>query len=350
MSTTSRSVPRDRARPVASVLLGLAIVATLAWPASALADDAAPIQLTWEAPASCPSSDAVLAKVRKIAGKIGKDPAPLQAEAFVTENTDHQFALRLVVRSGALVGERSFKGRSCSDLVGALAIALAVILSSEEPLDEQALKDASPPVAEPASRQPAPENKPPPAAADAARDPRADEAKARRLHGLLTLPLFALSVGPQHHTSRGLGAAAGISFEDWRMLAEGKLWASRNATPWAGDESGAELNQLTVSLRGCRRVSGVRLELSPCLLVSMQHLSARGTGPHIEARTPATTWVAVGAGLRARLLITPWLSLVAQADGELQLSRPEVKLEDVGLVERLSPFAGTFAMGPEWIL
>jgi hypothetical protein len=295
--------------------------------------------------------------VLQIAGKTGRATQRLQAEAVVTESADHQFALRLKIRAGRLVGTRDIKGRSCNDLVGALAVALALLLSPEEPLDEHALGDSSsgasgsppgeaeaPPPPTPPPPTPPPPSPPPPPDDDGSAD-----GPARRWHVLLT-PLVAVGLGPQRHALRGLGGAAGFSFDDWRVLAEGKLWASRDATPWSQDESGATLDQFTLSLRGCRRLWGRRFELSPCVLLSVQHLSARGLGRHIAAQTSSATWLAPGVGLRARFLLTPWLGLVAAADGDVQLSQPEVTLEGVGSVERLYPVAATASIGAEWIL
>lgn len=340
-------------------MAGLSIIAACVWPVTARAADAAPLELTWDAPESCPTSSAVLARVLQIAGKTGRGTQRLQAEAVVTESPDHQFALRLKIRAGRLVGTRDIKGRSCNDLVGALAVALALLLSPEEPLDERALGDPASGAtngAPPDDAAPAPRDTPPPASETAPPPPpppsddRDSDGPARRSHGLLTLPLVAVGVGPQRHPLRGLGAAAGFSFDDWRLYAEGKLWASRNATLWSQDEPGATLEQFTVSLRGCRRLWGKRFELSPCVLVSLQHLSGRGLGQRIAAQTSSTTWLAPGLGLRARLLVTPWFGLVAAADGDVQLSQPQVTLEGVGSVERLYPVAATASLGAEWIL
>lgn len=333
---------------------GLSLVSVLAWPGRARAADALPLELMWEAPESCPKSDAVLARVVQIAGNTAKRASLLQAEAVVTETPEHQFALRLKIRSGRLVGTREIKGRSCTDLVGALAVALALLLSPEEPLDEADLGEPPPPdtsrAAPDESRPALPEAPPPATEPPPPSDGSARHEPARRWRGLLTLPLAALGIGPQRHVSQGIGLAAGLSIDDWRIHAEGKLWASRNAMPWSQEEYGATLKQLTVTLRGCRRVWGTRFELSPCLLVSVQHLSARGVGPRIAPETSDATWFAPGLGLRARVLVTPWLGVVAGADGDVQLSQPEVTLEGVGSVERLYPVAATVTLGVEWIL
>jgi hypothetical protein len=355
MSTTSRFARSDGVRRGLRGWLGLLMLASVGWPATVSAQAAAPIELEWTAPDHCPSSRAVLARVRQIAGRAHA-AASLTAQATVTERADHQLELQLVLRSGKLVSTRSLKGRSCNDLVGALVVAVAVMLSSDEPLEP-------PDVAEPASEgtpksdeaRPAPTAAPvappppPPKESPPARDAE-PESPPRSWHGLLTLPIVALGVGPEAKAIRGLGLAAGVSFQRFRIHAEGKLWASRAAAAQDDELYGAKLERVTLSLRGCRNVLGEKFELAPCMLVSVQHLSAQGTGPNIASRSEATTWLAPGVGLRARYLIAPWFSLVLGLEGEVQLSRPEVKLEGVGLVERLSPLGGTLAVGSEWIL
>lgn len=346
MSTTSRSV-RSNA-------LGLLLLAAgVGWPVSASAADAPPIELAWQAPEGCPGSEVVLERVRQLAGKGGAGGGPLAAEAVVSKSADGQFQLELVVRSGTLVGRRSMKGRSCNDLVGAVAVALALLLSPEQQQeDAAALADATP-EAERASPEPQPPGVTPPAV-DAADAPAASTTLSgdkRRWRGLLTLPMASLGVGPERRAVVGLGLGAGVSFERWRFHAEGRLWADTQAraTP-SPEDYGATLSRSTLSVRGCRSLGATRFEIGPCVLVSLQHLSAMGSGAHIAPRTPKTTWLASGLGLRARYLLAPWFGLVAAVDGEVQFSRPEVKLQGVGSVERLAPLSATLSIGTEWIL
>lgn len=159
--------------------------------------------------------------------------------------------------------------------------------------------------------------------------------------------------------SRGLGGAAGLSFRRWRFLAEGRLWASQHETTSSqGNEYDVELKRFTVTARGCRAVFGSFFELAPCLVLSVNHLSASGSGHNLVPATDTATWAAVGIGARARLLIAPWVGLVAGLDGEVELARPEVSvslpaagspLPTAVPVERLAPFAATLTLGTEWI-
>ncbi|HKO53712.1 MAG TPA: hypothetical protein VJV79_38650, partial [Polyangiaceae bacterium] len=306
--------------------------AGLAYAGRASAQPTAPIELKWNALESCPSADSVLARVHKIAGSTRATPNTLRAEATITQPSDGLFRLRLEIHYGELGAVRNIEGKSCKDLAGAAAVALALLLSSEEPLSERDLAGTSatganpggdagrnqqatspnPPTTPP--NQPAP---PPGDSAATASNPASGETgPPRRWRLLLVAPLGALSFGPLQQVSRGLGVAAGLSFDRWRFLAEGKLWASQRETTVSnlGDEYAVELDRFTVGARGCRSVFGARFEFAPCMLMSVHHLSVRGTGRNLVSSADTVTWASVGIGAHARLLITPWVGLIAGVD------------------------------------
>ncbi|HEY3252300.1 MAG TPA: hypothetical protein VGJ91_00040 [Polyangiaceae bacterium] len=355
----------------------------MAYSARAGAQATAPIDLQWTALEGCPTAASVLARVRKIAGATRATANTLRAEATVTQPSDGLFRLRLEIRYGNLAAVRNIEGKSCKDLAGAAAVALALLLSSDEPLSERDLAGTSPattgsgtsgavgtsgpPAGTPepdkaAAPNPAsqPPTQPPTQPTPVPAPPSVDSGPPRRWHVLLLAPLGSLGFGPMTQVSRGLGAGAGFSFDRWRFAAEGKLWASQHETiSHVGQAYDVELNRFSATARGCRAVLGASIELAPCAVVSVHHLSARGSGPNfVSSGTSTVTWAAVGIGAQTRLLITPWLGVLAAVDGELQLSRPEVgaspppesQLPISDQVVRLAPAAATLTVGLEWIL
>ena len=367
MWTTSRSVPPVERSRTARALLGLLVVAAgTPWARHASAQAAVPLELSWDAVQDCPSKDAVLARVRQIVGAAPATAEPLLAEAKVTAQRNGTFQLRLTTHSGELVGVRQVNGKSCQDLAGITAFWLAILLNSAEPQVKRGAEgqgapgaqgragESRPPGATPASEPPATQASSPPAQVvppvPVAPDPR-EEAAPRRFHGLLALPLGAFAVGVLPSPSLGFGGGAGLSYDSWRVLVEGKRWASQHATAKVLlDDYAVELERLSLGLRVCRRMWGARFELSPCILVSLQHLSASGAGPNLAPRTPYAAWLSAGLGVQARLRLLPPLNLVAAVDGEIQTARPVVELGGVGTVERLPPAALTGIVGLEWIL
>jgi len=353
----------------------LLCASALAYSGRAGAQTAAPIELSWSALEGCPSADTVLARVRKIAGATRPTPNTLRADATVTQASDGLFRLRLQIRYGELAAVRNIEGKSCKDLAGAVAVALALLLSSEEPLSERDLagtaatataagssgnQETNPQATtnNPAPKTPTPST--PAQPTPPTESPSVEPGPPRRWHVLLAAPLGSLSVGPMPQLSRGLGLGAGFSFDRWRFLAEGKLWASQHETfSHVGSPYDIELKRLTVGARGCRVVFGDVFELAPCALLSVHHLSALGSGPSfVSSGTDTVTWAAVGIGARARLSIAPWLGVVAAVDGEVELSRPEVgaspppesQLPTSDQVVRLAPAAAILSVGVEWIL
>jgi len=350
-------------------VLVLLCAAGMTYPGRVTAQSTAPIELKWNALEGCPSADTVLARVHKIAGSTRATPNTLRADATVTQPSDGLFRLRLKIEYGKLAALRNIEGKSCKDLAGATAVALALLLSSDEPLSERDLAGSLPTTGatpsgseEPNKQGPTPnqpETRPRAAATTAAPTPSVEAGPPRRWHGLLVAPVGALSVGPLQQVSRGLGLAAGASFDHWRFLAEGKLWAAQRETIGnLGNDYEVSLDRFTVGARGCRSLFGSRFEFAPCVLMSVHHLSVRGSGPSLVSETDTVTWAAVGIGAQARLFVAPWLGLVAGVDGELQLSRPEVGIslpaagspEPTAIpVEQLAPAAATISVGSQWI-
>ncbi len=301
----------------------------------------------------------MLSRVRQLTGKTRFVGAPVRADATVTKRGAGELRLRLVINSGQLVGTRDVEGASCKDLVGAAAVSLAVLLRAEEAASDPAplasaenSRESEAPTdsVSPSTTQPAPTSTPPssPAPGRLASDTAPVE---RRWRLLLLAPSAAARIGPERKPSVGLALAGGVSLDRWRFHAEAKLWAAQNATTTSLlDEYTAKLDRFSVSLRTCRAVGGRAIELSTCALVSLQHLSVRGQGPHITSRTSVATWIAAGAGLQLRAHVASWVNLVAGIDGELQFSRPKVVLDGIGLVDQLRPVGATLLVGSEWIL
>jgi hypothetical protein len=354
----------------------------MACPGRASAQTAAPIELKWRALEGCPSEETVLARVRKIAGATRPTANTLRADASVTQPSDGLFSLRLEIHYGNLAAVRNIEGKSCKDLAGAAAVALALLLSSEEPLSERDLAGGpatttgsgsssaagassatagTQPSGNEAKSQPSPPASPPSTRSTTSPSPppSIESGPPRRWHVLLLLPLGSLGVGPMSKVSRGLGSGVGFSFDRWRFLAEGRLWTSQHETTSSmGSEYDTELNRFTVGARGCRAMFGARFEFAPCALISVHHLSVVGSGRNLVPSTDTATWAAVGIGAESRFLITPWLGLVAGLDGEVELSRPEVSvsLPPSGsqeptpvTVEHLAPAAAILTLGVEWI-
>src|SRR6185503_6643355 len=103
---------------------------------------------------------------------------------------------------------------------------------------------------------------------------------ARRWRGLLQVPLGAVSFGPFRKPSFGFAIAAGATVEQWRILADAEVWLPQQVAVVLGpDRYSARVRRFSVGLRACRSLTGPRVQVAPCALVSAEHASARGRGP-----------------------------------------------------------------------
>jgi hypothetical protein len=354
---TSRSAARADGRRLAALFAVLVSV-------RAHAQSSDPVELLWHAPAGCPTADEVQARIRKLAGSSNASGAPLRAEATITRIAGGRLHLKLVVRSADSVGERDIEGRTCEDLAGAAAVNLVLLLRSDAPLPAAELgQQASPSSAADSARQNsasadqpsrAPEaarvSPQPRAAPESAPEARQAEGSSRSWRGLLQLPVAALEFGPLPAPSYGLALAGGVQLERWRLLAEAHAWLPQTLPMAERLEVGAQVDRIDAGVRTCRTFPLGRLELAPCLNVSLAHIWARGTGPHVAAHTAESTWVAVGAGGQARLELTAWLNLVAGVDAQFQTPRPVISIDGIGTVGQLGTVAVRIMLGGEWIL
>jgi len=348
-------------------------------PARAVAQAPELLDLRWEAPAECPSERQVRDRIRKLAGSSRSTEERVRAEARITRSEDGRLHLELVVRSGDLVGTRSIDGRSCEDLAGATAVALALLLRSSAPLSEEDLagrgesgaspgasgtdnqsgsgsdenrgsapsSESSPGTSSPAKTESSP-TKPEPAHPPVAAS--GDEHQSQRpSRVLIQAPLAAFAVGALPEPSVGVAAAAGASVARWRFLVEGAVWRTQRMT--ASDEPGvgADVGLITVGPRACWAAVQGRFELAPCLVLTVQHLWAEGSGDHIAPRSAEATWLAAGAGAQARWRLAAWFALVGRVSAQVETSRPIVAIDGVGTLGQIGPVSLTLALGPEWI-
>jgi hypothetical protein len=317
-------------------------------------------------------------RIQTLAGAARSTDVPVWADAVVTRSSEGRLHLELVVHAGDLVGARSIEGRSCEDLAGATAVALALLLKSSSPLSEDALagrdanegssgRDASegssgrssgttdgPSAAARESKKEEPPASPLPMQKAEVEQPggalRADRHPTRRLYGLLRAPLGTFALGPLPEPSIGVTVAAGVSFERLRILVEGSAFRSQRMTAKDDPGTGADVHRIAAGLQGCWAFSGGHFEVAPCLTFSLEHLNGRGSGEHIAPRTGSVTWPAAGIGVQARWRILSWFGLFGAAGGQVEGSRPRLAIDGVGTLGQTWPGSLTVTLGPEWIL
>jgi len=429
---TSRLIPRAsnserrRASRVALALLGSWSVLVAG---RAFGEPGAGLTLRWQAPAGCPQQAAVRDRIKALTGTARSTSAGLQADGTITQTGNARFHLKLVTRSGRLVGERSLDASSCENLTGAAAVSIALLMRSNEPPSDAELagkpanganadganangtngsgananganasggnaSGPSSPTANGATTpNPANSSSTPAASTNSvsaagtqassstataiATHSHPDAAKAaqpetrnpddsdaadgeiierpirespRKWRVLAQMPLATMSIGPLPKPSWGVSFAGGASFEKVRLLLGGSAWLRQNVASAQSPDFGADVDRLTGTLKACPTLEQTTFEVAPCLVLSLEHITARGTGVGVTARSEQATWLAIGAGAQGRLHLKSGLALLIGVDVQIQTARPVLSVDGAGEVGQLGPAAFTASVGPEWIL
>lgn len=104
------------------------------------------VQLDWQAPAGCPTTEALLKDVRRLAGSNDSDS--LTARAIVAQTVDGRWRVAIDL-SGSATGHRTLTADSCTQLARASALIVALAANPDAALD-LANDDVSPPQSPPA--------------------------------------------------------------------------------------------------------------------------------------------------------------------------------------------------------
>lgn len=271
------------------------------------------VDLAWTAPASCPSREAVLAQIERLAAGPGDaSRPPLDARAEVTEHAPDRFELRL-----SLDGvERQLEGRTCAELGEATAVIVAIALDPE-------------------------------ARAAPATKPREDISTTSLR---LALRAFgALDVAALPAPSPGLGGAVGLSIDDLRIEAFGAWFSDQRALVASNGDAGADVRLVLGGLRGCYTVARDPLEIGACGGFEAGSLSASAVG----VRSPGdgtALWLAPELGVVAAHPFTPQLAIVLDVSVLAPLGREHFELRDVGEVYRPRAVTARTTLGLEFRL
>jgi hypothetical protein len=323
------------------------LTAACCWLSSARA--AEPLDLTWQAPPGCPQEAAVREQIRELVPSAMLDSSGLEAEGTISR-VDSRFRLNLVLRLGDSRGERSIESDSCSDLAGAAAVALGLLLQSAtqpeaEPGSDTA-RDGGAGATESSTATPEPPASTPAQSPMTPPDTTQPAARARSWRVALAAPELSADLGPLPKPSVGLALAAGVSLQDWLFLASFQLPRRQQLLLPGPSGAGAELEHLSLELWACRSWRASRFELGPCLIFGWERLLATGQGAGVSPASEQTSWVSFGAAATGRFYVADWLAITASAGAKLQGARPTIRIDGLDDSRRLAPAALAFRAGP----
>jgi hypothetical protein len=309
-----------------------------------------PVELTWKAPAGCPSREAVLSRVRELVGAAASSASLLRAYGEIKQ-VGNGFELRLATEVEGRHGERRVRSARCEDLRGVAAVTLTLLLTSGAPPEPEPVPESEPKTTEPSSEEPSRYEPLPPMPTEYVPPPAATDESTRAWRLLVALPQAGFQLGPLPKPALELSVGVGLEGSWWSFRLLGQ-WASEQrvqATTPGYTDYGAQAQRAAVGLWACVEHRVGALSVAPCLVGSAARLHATGFGPSlIPVSTTEFTWGA-GAGAVGRARLTSWLSLMAGVSGQVELNRPQLWVDSLGQVRRLAPFSALAVVGPEWI-
>jgi hypothetical protein len=381
-------------------------VAILGGARSSQGGDLPGISLRWVAPAACPGVEDVRARVHRL---LPHDFAGagdgLLAEGAVEATGAHGYRLTLRVSRRGATGRatRVFESDSCESLAGAAAVTLALLAheprigegtepggatapsttastaapsASQPPSPAAAATPASAPStlapAQPSASAPAPStpvqaraaSAPPPSTPPPAPPPAPGPKPAPRIESetqapleappspvsgwTLGAPLFAVDQGMLPSAAYGFGAAVGVRANRVRLMLTGLLWIPQ-------DSSGAGVytssyDRRSGELSACYGWPIGTFDFGPCATLTLEDVSAHGTGPEIVGADGHATWLTIGVAARAGWSIQRWAQVFVRPRLALTTSRPTFAIDGVGSLYQVPLVSAGVDLGCEWIL
>jgi hypothetical protein len=327
----------------------VACACVLAASLPALAAPRSLVALDFDAPAGCPSREAILSAIDRLVQKAPLEPLRVQASI---EPADGRWTLRITVEGG----QRLVIGDSCAALSQTLVVILALAVDPEARVNVAAFPEvpagpAAPPpesladVPSDAALAPprAPAPVPVPTSAAIGRSSVPPRRPIRFGASLLLLGEAGMLPKP----SFGANAAARVGAEAWALQLSGQLLAPAFAQlPHTTARIGGNVSWLGAELAGCW--SPFRQDrFAGCLGVEAGQLS--GTGRGVEHReTGHALWLAGTFGVVVRSPISARFAIETRLGVAVPALRPWFGLKGYGQLFRPDAASGRALVGIAW--
>ncbi|HEY5372818.1 MAG TPA: hypothetical protein VIK01_03990, partial [Polyangiaceae bacterium] len=288
---------REQVMKASGGLIGLLVVS---WSSALAAQPTARFALSWNGPPGCPTAENIQARVDALLGGAASASrvADVRASGQV-ERVDNGFRLLLSMGVGSTPSSRVIEARTCDELAGAAAIAIALLArSTAEGGSAPAIGESTPasaPSAAPPNSAPAPLPSPNHDQAGSTKDAPPVEPPPGGLHLLIDAPIGAAGWGSLPSAGLGLGAALGVRWKGLRATVGGELWQPQTDRV-SGFASHFALQSGRAEACFIQAVHG--LELGPCLGAAAQRLAGEGVGSQVfSANSRTTLWISGSGGL-----------------------------------------------------
>ena len=214
-------------------------------------------------------------------------------------------------------------------------------LAASSPAQSEAPTRATPDVETPLPPVPQSPLKP----TDAARDQ--EQTVAARWSPTLQLPILISDAGVLPSAGYGLGLGVGIRVRKLQVMLSGVMWLSQGAigaSPYA-----ATYQRRTGELSGCYSWQYGHFEGGPCLMMTLEDVTADGSGTDVTDSHGHVSWLAAGLGVRAGVSPSRLVTLFLRPSASFTTSRPTFAIDGFGPLYKVPLAAVGVEMGSEWI-
>jgi hypothetical protein len=320
------------------------------WTSAVAAQPTARMVLTWSGPPGCPTTEDIQARVDALLGgeASASSVADVRASGQV-ERVESGFRLLLSMGVGPSPSSRVIEARTCDELGGAAAIAIALLARSTLAGASASSTSESAPASSSHANSPPTDSRPSRDTPSTKQEP-APDAPPSGVRLAIDAPIGLAGWGSLPSTGLGLGAALGIRWKALRATASAELWQ-----PQTHEVSGFGTRFTLQSARAevclIQAVHGV--ELGPCLGAAVQRLAAEGApSPVFSAKSRTAVWVSGTGGLFASVPTPGFAHLRFFAEATVLVSplRPRFVIDQLGPVHEPALTAPQVNLGCEWIL
>ncbi len=334
--------------------------ASVAFSAPARAQPAQlPVDLTWRAPAECPTREWVLAEIERLLSASHNPRRPTTATVAVDREESARWRGTLSLDARDAHTERTLEAESCDAVASAAALVLAIAVEGGVP----------PPVATATATAPAPATATASATATAPAPATATAPATAPTppRSQLVLALAAL-LDDGTMPSPALGGELAIGWTHarpsvrFRAFGAASLYESKPATSQtpSSQTEGGTFTLVTASARGCAGLVFGAFDVGPCFGAEAGFMDATPRGPPPTVASGGVTfrgqpgrgsWGSIVGGVLASWSPFRAFALFVRADGLVTLAQPSFVIDNPApprtLVYSLSPLAGRGLLGLE---
>lgn len=330
----------------------MATLLAIGWTCPADAQgEAPPLDLSWHAPAECPTREEILSELERVATvQAGADR--LEAKGVVERRGAAGYQLLVWTRRGEASGKTSVEAETCEPLARAATLILALAFGPDVALSDPGT--AAPEAVAPTD----PELPGAPAFAKPLEELQKQEelTPAHETHethetqsNLTSTVELSLALTPSllPQATGGVRSGVAVKANRWRALVQVTGWLPRSFA--VSDEISARFAAAQAGVGACYCVLCEPVEVSACGLAQGGVLWAASQG-QLEAGQAWAPWFALGPAVVLRWRLSGGVHFRAQLEGAWVPGRARFEIAGHGEVFQARPWLPTLATGLDFTL